>query len=261
LHTLLALAVSGVERVVTVGRFAGFAGLLAATAVVNWLLWISVEASRRILGSIVAAALVCWAGWRIWQATLWRSVRVVVLPFVFAAVAAVTITWWAEAVRRYMVDGEVVNLAWIGAGVLAAAITLALVWITVCGQPLAVSLRSARHSANIAATKGLLVLATFAGALGAPGTLLGVGPIRWGWLTVGVFLLLGVATAVHLAARRRRLATDWRDDDRPDQQGVPDHDQSDGNHDVRAAIPPPVRPKLLHGGGRCVGRGRHPLAI
>ncbi len=46
--------------------------------------------------------------------------------------------------------------------------------------------RSAAHSANIASAKGLLILALFALAIGAPGTLLGIGPITWGWVTAGV---------------------------------------------------------------------------
>lgn len=204
LGAVVAVSVTGAGRLATVGRLVGFAVLFAATAAVNWLLWISIEASRRILGSIVAAALVWWAGARIWWASLWRSVRVLVLPFAFAAGAAVTITWWSEAVRRYLADGDLVTLAWIGAGVLAAAIALTLIWIALSGQALVVSLRAAMHSANIAATKGLLVLAFFAGALGAPGSLFGVGPIHWGPLTGGVFLLLLIATGIHFAAKMRR---------------------------------------------------------
>ncbi|WP_199042651.1 hypothetical protein [Glycomyces salinus] len=215
LQAVLAVAVTAAGRVATIGRFLGFAVVFAATVVVNWVVWISVEASRRILGSIVAAALVCWVGARIWWVALWRSVRVMVLPLAFVAGAAVTITWWSEAVRQYLADGSLDTLAWIGAGVLAAAVALTLMWTALSGQPLTVSLRSAMHSANIAATKGLLVLAFFAGALGAPGTLFDVGPIRWGPLTAGVFILLGVATAIHFAARAKQRTPDNTEESGP----------------------------------------------
>ncbi|SDE03974.1 hypothetical protein [Glycomyces harbinensis] len=191
----------GGTRAFSAVRLLGYGIAIAGTALLNWLVWISVEASRRILGSIVAAAVVMWAGLRITWATIRRATRVLLLPLAFAACAAVTFTWWAEAVRRYFADGELVTLAWIGAGTVAAATALTLIWVTLSGQALAVSLRSAQHSATIAATKGLLILALFAVALGAPGTLFDTGPIRWGWLTAGVLTLLAIATLIHFAAR------------------------------------------------------------
>lgn len=191
----------GGARLFNAVRLIGYGITIAATAGVNWLIWISVDASRRVLGSIVAAGLVAWAGARVAWATTMRATRVVLVPVVAAAGAAVTIAWWAEAVRRYFAHGELATLGWVGGGVAATAIALTLVWIALCGQMLTASIRSAAHSANIAATKGLLILALFAAALGAPGTLFDVGPIRWGWLTVGVFALLAFATVIHFAAR------------------------------------------------------------
>ncbi|MFB9660077.1 hypothetical protein ACFQS3_09940 [Glycomyces mayteni] len=209
-QVVLAGSAVGGSHTVSALRLLGYGLAVAAVALLNWLVWISVEASRRVLGSIVAAAVVMWAGMRILWATIRRATRVLLLPVVFASSAAMTITWWAEAVRRYFADGDLVNLAWIGGGVAAAAITLTFAWITLSGQPLAISLRSAQHSATIASTKGLLILALFAVALGAPGTLFNTGPIRWGWLTAGVLVLLTIATLIHFAARlkprpRRRI--------------------------------------------------------
>ncbi|WP_035701379.1 hypothetical protein, partial [Glycomyces tenuis] len=191
----------GGTRLLSAVRLLGYGITVAATAAVNWLIWISVDASRRVLGSIVAAGLVAWAGARVVWATIVRAARVVLVPVASAACAAVTIAWWAEAVRRYFAGGELPTLGWIGGGVAAAAIALTLVWVAVCGQPLTASIRSAAHSATIASTKGLLILALFAAALGAPGTLFDVGPIRWGPLTAGVFTLLALATIIHFAAR------------------------------------------------------------
>lgn len=188
-------------RVLAALRLLGYGLVVAATALVNWVIWISVEASRRILGSIIAAALVGWGGWRVYWAATVRAVRAVLLPLGFAACAGVTIAWWSEAVRRYLAEGDLVTLAWIGGGMLAAAITLTLIWVLLSGQMLAVSMRSAAHSANLVSTKGLLVLAGFAVALGAPGTMLGVGPISWGPLTGGVIALLLLALLIHFTAR------------------------------------------------------------
>lgn len=203
IHVVLAGSALGGARLISALRLLAYGLVVVSSALANWVIRISVDASRRILGSIIAASLVCWAGLRVaWAATV-RTVRVLVLPLAFAACAAVTIAWWAEAVRRYFAEGGLLTLAWIGGGVVAAAIALTLIWIALSGRPLAVSMRSAAHSANIASTKGLLILALFAVALGAPGTLFGTGPITWGWLTGGVWVLLVTATIIHLAAHRR----------------------------------------------------------
>ncbi len=236
-HVVVAGSALGGTRLLSALRLLGYGLLVASAALVNWLVRIGVEASRRILGSIVAASLVGWDGWRVFRAATLRAVRVVLIPFAFASCAAVTIAWWSEAVRRYLAEGQWLTLAWIGAGIVAAAIALTLIWIALSGQPLNVSLRSAAHSANIASTKGLLILALFALAIGAPGTLLGIGPITWGWLTAGVWVLLITATALHLTARARPRR-DQRDRDGKAATAPEEHQTSE---DDTPAVEPELR--------------------
>lgn len=205
-HAVLVVAVAASGRLASVARFLGFAIVFAATAAVNWVLWISVEASLRVVWSVISAALVLRAGLGVMWSTLVRSVRVVVFPLAVAACASVTIAWWAEAVRQYLAVGGAATLAWIGAGVVAAVAALTVVWVALSGLPLSVSLRSAVHSANVSSTKGLLVLAGFAWLLGLHGTVFG-GPIAVGALTIGVTVLIAVAVLIHVSTRGRRAAS------------------------------------------------------
>ncbi|WP_198587002.1 hypothetical protein [Glycomyces xiaoerkulensis] len=181
-----------------------FLHLLAIVVIglVNWLVRVVVRTWRRMVRTLTTACRTLW--WALWitAAATVRSFRVLVLPVALFAAAGIAVLRWADHVHRYLIDGAIADLAGLGATAAIALLALTAAWMLLSANPLVGSVRSATHSAENAGANGVVLTTVGGWTIGLPG-LLGFGPIRVGWLTIGATVLL-VAAFLSLLARRRR---------------------------------------------------------
>jgi hypothetical protein len=182
-----------------------YAVVLTLCAAVNLLHELWVRFYRRLVAAVREAASIALTATRIVVRSFVHTTRVVLLPLVMMALAAMAIGVWADAALAYTVDGTAVAL---GRLALTAAIAVTLLmasWMALSGRRLRTVLVSGSRTLSLAGANGLILLALGGWALGMLG-IAGGGPIRIGWLTVGSTLIL-VFAAIWSRVRGHRTVT------------------------------------------------------
>ncbi|GAA1567777.1 hypothetical protein GCM10009789_21500 [Kribbella sancticallisti] len=156
---------------------------------INWVHRRLVMGVRRFVAAIKATGAVLAEAARLGRPVLARTARVVVLPALMVAIGAAAAVVGAEYALRYLLGEGLVILAPLAAAIVAGLVALTLLWMSLAGLSLRVSVDSWLHSVSVA-TPQVIVMFTLGGwIVGLPGTL-GHGPITLGPVTITSTVLL-----------------------------------------------------------------------
>jgi hypothetical protein len=157
-------------------------------AVISVIMWIAQWMASVFVGaikSVVSAAQVLGNA-------VPHTFRVIVLPVVSVAYAAVLTVFWSRRTFAYLVDGT----AWALVGSLLSAVgavmLLVTAWIALSGMPVGTAVRSANRTLAISGANALVLLAVGGWAVGLAGTL-GLGEVRVGPVTITASVILATA--------------------------------------------------------------------
>ncbi|MEU9731342.1 hypothetical protein [Streptomyces sp. NPDC048002] len=186
------------------GVLLAFGHLCLATvrAGAEWLWRQTVLLHRRVVLSLVMAKDTLVEAVPVAWVSTGATLRAVVLPVAGLAVAGAALSLLGEEVPGYLTDSELSSLWPLSASVGCALLGLTAAWTGLAGQPVGVSLDSARRTAETALPHALLTAALTGWAISLP-SFLGFGRIEPGWLTFALTAWPVTLVTVHLFRRRR----------------------------------------------------------
>lgn len=161
---------------------------------INWGYRRLVMGIRRFAAAIAATGEVLAEAARLGATVLTRTGRVVLLPALMVSVGAAAASYGAEYQLRYLLGEGLMLLGPLALAIAAGLLALTVLWMSLSGVPLRVSVPSWAHTMSVAAPQVIVMFTLGGWIVGLPGTL-GHGPIRLGPVTITSTVLLLVVFA------------------------------------------------------------------